>query len=140
VAADQNKRRSDIALALYREKVGRGFRGDLSALARRCHVEADAFIQVEAEIAAGEPADAPRGPKLADVDAPNLPKTHPHRLVGFKVGDLGLVSRIKAHLDKQPALEALQDYEDPITRAQINWTVEETKLARLIFPDYVEAN
>lgn len=112
--------------------------------ARAAYAKAEAFLAVRERVRAGEMKPAKQdGPKLCDVSAPNLRRTHPHNLVSQRFGDLAKVNRIAKWLDQNPTPESNPD--ELVDRLKyeftdLDWDLPTINVARTIFPEYVGKN
>lgn len=108
--------------------------------ARAAYAKAGAFLAVRDRVRAGEVKTVNDGPKLCDVCAPNLRRSHPHNLVSQRFGDLNKVNRISKWLEQNPTPES--DPEELVTRinrefTDLSWDMPTVNTARAVFPEYV---
>jgi hypothetical protein len=124
-----------VAERLFAERSMRANGRDMRSVAVGCFRDAAVFADVatahelgmlESEIV------KPTGPQLCDVSAPNLHHSHPHNLVSRRFGDLKKVAVIYADLKANPDVEMYVN-----EQLMINWDREATKLARLLFGEYI---
>lgn len=141
-----------VAQHLFAERSARSLGRNSKQVAVGCFRDAEAFLEVAGRYASGQLAaelKAPAGPQPSVASAPNIGRAskaqpvnvnHPHNMVSVRYGDLKKVARVLKHLKENPA-PADPNAEDVCVISQgdlqINWGTEETKLARVLFPEFV---
>jgi hypothetical protein len=134
-----------LAFEIYKAGVASSNRPG-EAWAIESYRKAEMFLAVRSKIQNGTvKAAIPEGPQLAEVCAPNLPKTHPINLVSQRFGDLKKVNRIQAYLANNKASPNSEDSElellERVRREFVEcekWGKEELSTARVVFPAYTK--
>lgn len=133
----------DLAFQIFCESVaGRVVKRGGEQQARESYTKAKAFLAVREKVRSGElDVEQPTGPQLANCCCPNQPKSHPFNLVSQQMGDLSKVNRIAKFLQQNPpSVDRREaDVAASLNRQipDLNWTDEQVKTARAIFPAYV---
>ena len=144
MAADSTKDVQRVAQQLFTERSARAFGRDMKQIAVACFRDAEAFLAIAGQYDAGsldEQIKAPIGIQLSDASAPNLAKTcknHPHNLVSRRFGDRKKVAAVYRWLKENPP-PSEPDAPDncELESLGISWGTAETRLARILFPEYV---
>lgn len=137
----------DVALTIFAQRIAHASpKRGIEGVALDCYRAAESFLAIKGKVQGGAlKVEKKPGPRLAEFDAPNLPFSHPHRLVASKgnaeedARKLEKVRRISDWLDRNPTPEGNpQDLIERLNQQfpELGWDLATTNIARAIFPTY----
>lgn len=132
--ADNNKTQSsnaikDLAFSLFTQRSGFAHGQSAENVARRCFIDATAFLKVSDTIGSEGLQPIEDLNPLDTAFARNLPKTHPINLMSREMGNVNRVKEVFEALEANPKAESYEP---------LGWGMPEVNQARALFPAVLE--